>query len=141
MADTVPSWYIDGANVGYGMQLVTFNGAGAGWIFEDFTVTRPEIVATDKQALGTPGRTRVTVDNITGSGTLQAPSGASGWPKFADYFTITVDDNYGAETFIINPPQYSATNDAAQLRKIPVTFRKKNASGAISVGPVLTPSA
>lgn len=132
MPTTPPGSVIDGVGVGYGSALLTFSTSGA-YIAENITINRPVQIATDRKTDGEPNRQRITADFITGSATLQAPAGTAGWPVFGEYFTLTTDDNYGAEIFFLMPPEVQYTNDATALRKIPITFRRKNTTTLTSV--------
>lgn len=118
----VPTHVLDGAHA-YGTQLLTFSSAGA-YIADNFTVNRGVQTAQDRTRTGAPQRQRMTADFDTFSATLQAPSGSASWPKFGETFTLTVDDNYGAEIFVLDPPQVEYNNDATAIRKIPVTGHK-----------------
>lgn len=118
----VPISVIDGAH-SYGTQLITFSASGA-YIADNFTINRGVSVAQDRTRTGAPQRQRMTADFDTFSATLQAPSGSAGWPQFGETFTLTCDDKYGAELFVIDPPQVEYNNDATAIRKIPVTGHK-----------------
>lgn len=132
MPNTVPGSVIDGASVGYGSLLITFSVSGE-YLAENFAVNRPVSTARDRKVTGEPNRSRYTVDFIGGTATLQARSGSAGWPKFGETFTVTVDDNYGGEIFIMMPPPFEASNDPSSLRKIAITFEKQNTSTLTTV--------
>ena len=132
---SVPGSVLDGSP-GYGSRVLTFSTSGA-YIAENIDVQRPVSTASDRHTDGTPNRSRYVVDFISGTCTLQAPSGASGWPQFGETFVTTFDSNYGAETFVIMPVPYAETNDPSTLRKINVTFRKVN-TGTITTQPAAT---
>lgn len=117
----VPTHVIDGAHA-YGTQLVVT--AAGSFIADNFTVNRGVQKAQDRTRTGAPQRQRKTADFDTFSATLQAPSGSSAWPKFGDTFTLTLDDNYGAELFSFDPVIVENNNDATAIRKMPVTGDK-----------------
>lgn len=116
-----PRIVIDGL-AGYGTQLLTINGVT--YTADTFQVQRPVEEAHDRDQLGRPARSRYTAALGTGTATLQAPSGTSGWPKFGDTFSITVDDNYGSETFVLMPVENDSDNETGNIRKMPITFKK-----------------
>lgn len=119
-----PGSVIDG-NPGYGSFVANFSTSGA-FILESFTPSRPVTTASDRKATGEPGRSRYVADFASATAVLQAPTGTAGYPVFGETFTHTLDDNYGAETWILMPPDAPITNDPSALRKINVTFRKQN---------------
>lgn len=112
---------LDGAHA-YGTQLIVV--ASGSFIADNFTVNRAVQKAQDRTRTGAPQRQRMTADFDTFSATLQAPSGSAAWPKFGETFTLTLDDNYGAELFVLDPPQVEYNNDATAIRKIPITGNK-----------------
>ncbi len=121
----VPGSIVDGVGVGYGSFVANFATAGA-YIVENFTVNRPVQTARDRKVTGEAGRSRYTADFCSATATLQAPAGTAGFPNFGDTITLTLDDNYGVETWIVMPPNEPITNDPSALRKLSVTFEKKN---------------
>jgi len=118
----VPIITIDGA-MPYGTQTILVSN-GQTYTLDDFTVTRPVTKATDNKNTGAPNRRRSTAGWITWSGTIQCPSGTNLYPKFGDTFTLTLDDNYGAELFDFDPVNIVQSNDPGAVRKLPVTGNK-----------------
>ncbi len=116
-----PIIVIDGA-MPYGTAVITINAVT--YIADDINVTRAVDEATDRKATGAPNRARSTAGFDTMSMTLQAPSGTSGYPVFGGTFTLTLDDNYGAELWRIDPINIQQSNDPTQIRKLPVTAKK-----------------
>lgn len=120
----VPASVLDGAP-GYGSLVITFVNAGA-YLAENINPSRPVQTARDRKVDGEPGRSRYTTDFNSFTCTLQAPATFSGWPIFGDTAVVTLDNNYGAETWICMPPEAPLSNDPSQLRKLNVTMQKKN---------------
>lgn len=118
----VPGSILDGSP-GYGSRLLTFSTAGA-YLAENISISRPFSEATDLKTTGEPNRSRYTQGKATMTATLQAPSGASGWPQAGETFTATFDSNYGAETYVVMWVPYEETNDPGSLRKINIEARK-----------------
>jgi len=127
----VPGSVIDGSP-GYGSLVMTFSVAGA-FIAENITVSRPVQTARDRLTDGEPGRSRYTADFTSLTTTLQAPATFAGWPQFGETTTFTLDANYGAETWIVMPPEPAITNDPSALRKLNVTLQKKNTSTVTTI--------
>lgn len=132
---TVPGSVLDGVNIGYGTFVGTFSQSG-NFIVENFNVTRPVQTARDRKTDGEPNRSRYTQDFCAATATLQAPSGTTGWPVFGETMTVTVDSNYGSETWIVMPIPYTATNEATALRKINVTLEKQNTTTLTTVAAI-----
>lgn len=120
----IPGSVIDGAP-GYGSVLLNFSSAG-NFIAENINVSRSVQTARDRLTDGEPGRSRYTADFISLTATLQAPATFSGWPQFGETVTVTLDNNYGAETWIMMPPEVNLTNDPGSLRKLNIVMQKKN---------------
>ena len=116
-----PSYYTDGSP-GFGTPTVNINATL--YVAENISINRPVAEAEDFSLLGAPARKRVTAQRANGTMTLQAGSGSSGKPKLGDTFTLTVDDNFGSESWVIKEVPYEASNDASQLRKFNITFDK-----------------
>ncbi len=116
-----PTQITDGAAV-YGTQVITISATT--YIAEDIRIERPVLEAHDKTRLGLPKNSLYTTDLASGTMTLQAPAGTSGRPAFGATFTMTVDDQYGSETWVLMPLGYQADNNPTDLRKMPVSFRQ-----------------
>lgn len=119
-----PGSVVDG-NPGYGSLVLTFSTAGA-FLAENITPSRPVQTARDRKSTGEPQNSRYTTDFNSFTATLQAPATFSGWPQFGETVTVTLDSNYGAEVWILMPPEVPLTNDPSTLRKINITMQKKN---------------
>jgi len=110
----------DGTQV-YGTFTITLN-TGNVFTMEELSVNRGTSKATDQTSQGTVNRHRETVsDPYEWTGTLQLASSDAAYPAFGNTFTLTVDDNYGVETFICRPPNFAASNQSGGIRKIPIT--------------------
>lgn len=118
---SAPTFVIDGTH-GYGTQVVTINGTQ--FILDDFRVNRAVEKAQQRTAAGAPQKQRFTAGFDAGTATCQIGSGTSGYPKFGDTFTVTVDDNYGAEIWVLNPVNIDQNNEATAIRKLPISFDK-----------------
>jgi len=127
----VPGSVIDGSP-GYGSRVLTFTVAGA-FLAETIQVNRPVSTARDRKTTGEPGRSRYTTDFASMTCTLQAPAGTAGFPAFGDTTTLTLDDNYGSETWIMMEPNVDLSNDPSTLRKINVTLQKQNCTTVTTV--------
>ena len=128
---TPPGSVIDGSP-GYGSLVITFSSAGA-FIAENINPSRPVQTARDRKTTGEPGRSRYTTDFNSFTCVLQAPATFSGWPVFGETATLTIDSNYGAETWICMPPEAPITNDPSALRKLNVTMQKQNCTTVTTV--------
>ena len=120
-----PSYYTDGSPA-FGTPTITINAAT--YVAENITINRPVIEAEDFTLVGIPNRKRVTAARANGTMTIQAASGTSGKPQMGQTFTLTTDDNFGAETWVIKEVPYEAQNEASQLRKFNITFDKVTSS-------------
>lgn len=116
-----PSYYTDGSPA-FGTTTITISATT--YVAEQITINRPVAEAEDFTALGIPNRKRVTALRANGTMTIQASSGSAGKPVMGSTFSMTVDDNFGAETWVIKEVGVEQSNDAGTLRKIPVTFDK-----------------
>lgn len=116
-----PNTYVDGTP-GFGTPTVTINATT--YVVETFNIQRPTKDAKSYTATGTPSQNRRVVDWATGTMTIQATSGTAGKPQFGATFSLTVDDNFGSETWVISEVPFESSNDAGTLRKINVTFEK-----------------
>lgn len=116
-----PTFYTDGTPA-YGTQTITINATT--YLAENITINRPVAEAEDFTANGTPARKRVTALRANGTMSLQASAGTAGKPQMGQTFTLTSDDNFGAETFVLKEVGVEENNDAGTLRKMPVTFDK-----------------
>lgn len=123
---SVPGSVLDGSP-GYGSLVINFSTAG-NFIAENINPSRPVQIARDRLTDGEPGRSRYTSDFNSFTCTLQAPATFAGWPQFGETATLTLDSNYGAETWICMPPEAPLSNDGSTLRKLNVTMQKKNTS-------------
>lgn len=107
----------DGTQV-YGTFAVSIGGNS--YIIENLTVNRNTVKVTDQTTSGLPNRHRETADVFEWTGTLQMTVAAQ-YPIFGQTFVLTVDNNYGAETFCCRPPTTQLENQAGAIRKIPFT--------------------
>lgn len=114
----VPRIVLDGTQA-YGSVIITVNANP--FTINNFRVTRPATEAKDFKYQGDPNRLRKTVDVITFTGDLQLAASNTTYPQFGDTFTGTFDSNYGAETFCFDPPAFEMSNQAGQIRTVPVT--------------------
>lgn len=128
-----PGYILDGSP-GFGSRVLTLSGYGP-ILAENIQFSRPTQEAHDQKSDGEPNRSRYTQGHVALTCTLQAASGTT-FPKGGETFTDTFDDNYGAETFVMLYPNVGYTNDATQLRKIAVEFRKVY----VAITTVATPS-
>lgn len=126
MPSTVPVSVIDGTP-GYGSKVITFSNAGA-FLAENITPSRPVQTARDRTTNGAPQNSRYTRDFESFTAVLQAPATFGGWPQFGERATVTLDDNYGPEIWILMPPEVPLSNDPSTLRKINITMHKQNTS-------------
>ncbi len=124
-----PSYYTDGSP-GFGTSTVTISGTT--YVAENITINRPVAEAEDFTLTGSPSRKRVTALRANGTMTLQVDSSTTR-PQMGQTFSLNVDANFGAETFVLKEVGVEQSNDAGTLRKIPVTFDKVVSS--ISVVP------
>lgn len=122
MPTTPPGSILDGLP-GYGSQVLTFSISGP-YVADSFSVDRPFSEATDLKTDGEPNRSRYVQGKATLTGILQAPTGTSGWPVASETFTITLDDNYGPEQFVMMWVPQERTSDPGTLRKINFTAKK-----------------
>lgn len=122
MPGTIPSVIIDGA-APYGSVTLTFS-SGAILIADSFNIDQPYSEATDNTVNATPNRARWTRQRITGTATLQSPSGTSGRPKPGETFSVLFDDNFGSVTFVVIDVPYSADNSETSMRKFTIGFRE-----------------
>lgn len=117
----VPRIVIDGPQV-YGTTTgITLGGQVV--IFNTLTIDRNVTEAVQNDAAGRPRTRRSTEGVATFSGEAQINPGDT-YPKHGDQVTFTVDPNYGAETFLMNPVGQSQTNGAGDVRVLNVTGAK-----------------
>jgi len=118
----VPIIVIDGSGVSYGTPSITTSTALV-LVLDDISLSRAVDSATDRTYRGAPNRWRATAGFDTLTATAQIPSSGT-FPKFGDYFAAMLDSNYGYETWVFDPINYTASNDPTQMNKLPVTCRK-----------------
>ena len=116
-----PSYYADGSP---GSGTPTISISAVTYVAENITINRPVVEAEDFTLVGKPNRKRVVALRANGTCTIQADAGSSGKPKMGDTFSLTVDDNFGAETWVIKEVPFEASNDGGSLRKYSITFDK-----------------
>jgi hypothetical protein len=118
----VPIIVLDGSGQSYGTDGITTNTALA-LILDDISFQRAVDVATDRKSTGAPNRWRSTAGFDTLTATAQIPSSGT-LPKFGDYFALTIDANYGSETWVFDPISLTKSNDPTQMNKLPITCKK-----------------
>lgn len=126
---SVPSIVTDGT-MAYGTQSVTINSVA--YIINNVKVARPVKEANDEDTVGKPGRNRYTVgvDELTGD--LQLATNSTAYPKFGDTFTLTLDSNYGSETWIVMPMEAEQTNEGTAIRSAPLKCKKATNPGSVA---------
>lgn len=97
---------------------------GVSYKVNNVTPSRASQEAKDYNPDGTPGRRRDTADFDTCSMELQLGTSATAYPKFGDTFSMTLDSNYGAETWVVQPVAVPQTNGAGDIRAIPLEVKK-----------------
>lgn len=118
-----PSYYTDATTApGFGTATITINATT--YLAENISISRPVAEAEDFTAIGKPQRKRVTALRANGTATFQADGGTAGKPKMGDTFSVTFDDNFGSETWVIKEVPVEQSNDAGSLRKYTVAFDK-----------------
>jgi hypothetical protein len=122
---------LDGA-MSYGSQTVTINAVN--YILNNVKVARQVKEANDENAVGAPSRNRYTkgVDELTAE--LQLETGSTAYPQFGQTFTLTLDSNYGSETWIVMPVDAEQSNSSGEIRVAPL--RAKKATNPSSVTTV-----
>lgn len=117
----VPNGYLDGT-MQYGTSPVTINAVT--YILNNISVDRPSTEAKDQNSVGSDQRRRVTATNPTLSAELQLATSSTTRPKFGDTFSVTLDSNYGSETWALDPVNYEADNGPGNIRVVKITAQK-----------------
>ena len=120
---SVPNIVLDGV-MAYGTQSVAFAGGGT-FIANNIQITRGKDEVIDTGATGIPTRRRATETLATISFELQLATSSTAYPKFSSEVTLTVDANYGAETWVLDPVNHSETREAGDIRVLNLTGVKK----------------
>jgi hypothetical protein len=116
-----PAIVLDGT-MAYGTQSVTINSVV--YLINNVKVARAVGEAHDEGVDGRPARNRYTagVDELTGE--LQLATSATAYPAFGGTFTLTLDSNYGSETWIVMPTDAEQSNSATEIRVAPLKAKK-----------------
>ncbi len=120
---SVPNIVLDGT-MAYGSQTVTISGGGT-YIANNIQISRGKDEVIDTGATGIPTRRRATETLATISCELQLAASGTAYPKFGQTMTLTVDANYGAEDFVLDPVNHSETREAGDIRVLNITGVKK----------------
>ena len=112
--------YNDGA-IPYGSRIVTIDTVA--YIAEDIEVTRPTSVIERRNELNEPSGQVLIQDFVTGSATLQLAATSTDIPDLGATFTMTIDSEIGAETFIIS--EIGQGENQGEAKKIRINFRKR----------------
>lgn len=115
-----PSVILDGS-APYGSVTLTFSG-GTTAIADDFSIDQPYATAEDNTVNATPNRLRATRQRMTGSATLQSPSGTTARVAPGETFSITFDSGVGSKTFCVYTVGWTVNNEPTSMRKFPITF-------------------
>lgn len=107
----------------YGSQAVTINSVS--YIANNVQISRGKDEVIDTGATGIPTRRRATETLATISMELQLATGSTAYPKFGQTATLTVDSNYGAEDWVLDPVNHSETREAGDIRVLNITGVKK----------------
>lgn len=129
MANTI---VLDGTQA-YGTPnsgTITINGVA--YILENVNVDRPESKALSRDGSGRPNRQRFTADVATLTADLQLATSSTAYPGFGTTFTLTVDANYGSETWIVMPQNFVATHGEGDIRIAPLRATKAINPGSIT---------
>lgn len=119
---SVPNIVLDGV-MAYGSQTVTINSVT--YIGNNIQISRGKDEVIDTGATGIPTRRRATETLATISLELQLATSSTAYPKFGQTLTLTVDANYGAEDFVLDPVNHSETREAGDIRVLNLTGVKK----------------
>jgi|TARA_R110000868_G_scaffold6369_9_gene36292 hypothetical protein len=112
----VPQIVLDGAMAFGTPNSGTVTIDGTAYIIENFTVDRGNSEAMSRDGQGNPNRQRFTADVPTATADLQLATDATPYPQFGSTFEFTVDDNYGVETWIVLPQNFTSTNGEGDIR-------------------------
>lgn len=116
---SVPAIVLDGV-MQYGSQTITINGVA--YNLNNINIDRGVTDAVDQNTTGNPQRARYTHGQSILTAELQLATGGTVRPPFGQTFTITVDSNYGAETYVLSKPTaYEADNQAGNIRVANIT--------------------
>lgn len=115
----------------YGTQAITINSVT--YIVNNFNVSRSADEVVDTNAVGTPTRARATETLASFTAELQLATSSTAYPKFGQTFALTVDANYGSETWRLDPVNHSETREAGDIRVL-------NISGKKAIGTITTVS-
>lgn len=115
-----PSIILDGS-APYGSVTLTFSG-GTTAIADDFTVDQQYASAEDNTVNATPNRARWTRQRMTGSATLQSPSGTTARVAPGETFSVLFDSGVGSKTFVVISAGWNANNEQTSMRKFPISF-------------------
>ncbi len=119
---SVPNIVLDGT-MAYGSQTVTINSVS--YIANNIQITRGKDEVIDTNATGIPARRRATETLATISCELQLAASSTAYPKFGQTMTLTVDANYGAEDWVLDPVNHTETREAGDIRVLNITGVKK----------------
>lgn len=109
--------YLDGT-VAYGSRQVTFSTAGA-MVADSIELTRPTNVLERTNELGAPSGFVVVPGFVTGTATVQLPTGGT-VPTLSETFTVNFGG--GNELFVVTEVGQPESKDA--LKVVNVSFRK-----------------
>jgi len=113
---------LDGT-MAYGSQTVTINAVT--YIANNIQISRGKDEVIDTGATGIPTRRRATETLATISCELQLATSSTAYPKFGQTMTLTVDSNYGAEDWVLDPVNHTETREAGDIRVLNITGVKK----------------
>jgi hypothetical protein len=119
---SVPNIVLDGV-MAYGSQTVTINSVT--YIANNVQISRGKDEVIDTGATGIPTRRRATETLATISMELQLATSSTAYPKFGQTATLTVDANYGAEDWVLDPVNHTETREAGDIRVLNITGVKK----------------
>lgn len=120
---SAPSFILDGAQV-YGTTGLNAVINGVTYQLNNINVTRPYTKAMDRTPAGKPQRQRFTSDVATMTAEAQLATGTTAYPQAGTTFTLTVDSNYGSETWIVMPQEFTASNGEGDIRVVPLKCEK-----------------
>mgnify|MGYP003652467529 CR=1 FL=1 len=108
----------------YGTASVSISGGGT-FIANNIQISRGKDEVIDTGATGIPTRRRATETLATISMELQLATSSTTYPKFGNTLSLTVDSNYGAEDWVLDPVNHTETREAGDIRVLNITGVKK----------------
>lgn len=130
----VPSITLDGT-MAYGVTVgasgvVTINSIA--YKINSVTPTRAVDTAEDRDPDGSPNRARYTAGFDEVDMEAQLATSSTAVPQFGQTFSMTLDANYGSETWIVMPNSAAQSNDPGEIRVASFRARKAQNPSAIS---------